>query len=323
MKNFSRIILGIVSGAVIFGSLLAIANRQDILDALALRGYTPNQRVVSLADATTMNDNTRRVFYVNHPELNDKESFRQNCSAAEQSIVLGCFVERKGIFLLDVTDERLNGVIEVTAAHEVLHAQYDRLSSGERKRVDDMTNKFFATVTDERIKKTIEQYRAKDPSVVPNELHSILATEIRSLSPELEAYYGKYFKDRSKVVDFSEKYEQTFVDLTDQVENFDEQLKTMKQTIETGQKQIDEQNAQIETQKANLDALLNSGRTEEYNAAVPAFNAQVSSYNRLVNSTRGTIDEYNQIVEKRNAIATAEQELIEAIDSNVEPKKTQ
>ncbi len=322
MKQPSRIFAGIVSLVVIAGSLYGFTHRQQILDALALRNYTPSDRIVALANDTTMQDATRRVFYVNHPELNTKEQFRNNCPSGDESIVLGCYIQHKGIYLQDVTDERLSGVIQVTAAHETLHAQYDRLSSSERARVDALTSSFFAGLDDDRIKKTIEQYRSKDPSVVPNELHSILATEVRDLSPELEQYYSQYFKNRKQIVEYSEKYEQTFVSLTSQVEDFDAQLTKLKQTIESNQIEIEGQNKEVELQKNRLDSLLNSNRVEEYNDAVPEYNATVNSYNALISKTRTQISDYNDLVEKRNEIATTEKELVESINSNVIPQES-
>lgn len=323
MTRTSRFIAATLSILVIAGSLVAFTQRQQLLDSLALRNYTPSSRVVALADETTMRDPIRRVFYVNHPEINSKEDFRNKCPSTEQSIVLGCYVQHSGIYLLDVQDPRLDGVVQVTAAHEALHAEYDRLSKDERARVDQMTNTYFASLTNERIKKTVEQYRVKDPSVVPNELHSILGTEARNLSPELEQYYSQYFKDRSQIVAFSEKYEQTFVNLTNQVDAYDQQLKSLRQTIDSNKVEIEGQSKDIELQKSRLDSLLSSDRTEAYNDAVPNYNATVGRYNSLINDTRQLIGEYNDIVEKRNNIATTEQELVDAINSNELPKESQ
>jgi len=323
MNKFLRYTWTVVPLFVIAGSIYGILHRQQILDYLALRNYTPNHRVISLADDTSMNSGMRKVFYINHPDLEDKTNFRKNCPSTEQSIVLGCYVQRDGIFLLDVTDQRLNGVIQVTAAHEALHAQYDRLSRSERTRVNNLTQQFFDQLDDPRIKKTVEQYRSKDPSVVPNELHSILGTEVRHLSPELEAYYGRYFNDRSKIVGYSEKYENIFVSLNDQVDEYDSRLRELKVQIESNQKEIEGLNTELEQQKERLDNLSSSGRTEAYNSAVPQYNAQVNSYNQLIATTRNLINQYNGIVEKRNAIATAEQELIQSIDSNSLPKQAQ
>lgn len=319
MSKLSKPITALLSVGLIAALVAVFINRLAILDYLALRNYSPNSRVVALADDTTMTDGNRRVFYINHPALNNKSDFRDNCPSTEQSIVLGCYVQHRGIYLLDVDDKRLNGVVQVTAAHEVLHAQYDRLSKDERKHIDSLLSSFYSTLKDDRINKTIEQYRSKDPSIVPNEMHSIIGTEVRDLTPELESYYSRYFKDRSKIVSYSENYEQTFVSLDDQVKNYDKQLSNLKEKIDSNREEIDGKSRDIELTKNRLDSLLNSDRTEEYNASVPEFNAQVNEYNSLLASTRSLINQYNSIVEKRNAIVTTEQELAQSINSNVVP----
>lgn len=322
--SFRRLVSATVLVAIIVASITGILYRQEILDYGALRNYAPPAEVVGLANETTMSDRTRRVFYVNHPAINDKTSFKNNCpTRAEQTIVLGCFVENKGIYLLKVDDQRLSGVMQVTAAHEVLHAEYDRLSSDERRQVDAQISSFFATLQNDRIKKVVESYRKNDPSSVPNELHSILGTEVKELSPELEAYYSRYFSNRKQVALFSERYEQTFVGLNEQVTAYDQQLKSLKETITNNELAIDAIGKEIEQQKSRLDTLLNNGSTESYNAAVPGFNAKVREYNVLINQTKQQVADYNEIVEKRNAIVTTEQELVQAISSDISTKQTE
>lgn len=321
MKKAFNIFIGTLSIFVVGASIYAAVNARDVLDWYTLRNYTPTPRIVELADQTTMNDQARRVFYVNKPSLQDKVSFRDSCISTEQSIILGCFIETKGIYLLDVQEERLNGVMQVTSAHEVLHAFYERLSKKDRANVDRMTSEFFATLKNDRIKKTVENYRKKDSNIVPNELHSILGTEVRDLSPELEAYYARYFKDRKVVVGFSEKYEQTFIDLNNQVAQYDTQLKDLKARIDANQQQLQSAVGTIDSEKKRLDNLLARGQTEEYNSNVPGFNTRVNSYNSLIRSTKSLIDQYNDLVDKRNAITTTEQALVEAIDANSLPKQ--
>jgi hypothetical protein len=296
--------------------LVGFSNLQAISDWLRLRDYQPSGRVVGLADDTTMKDGTRRVFYVNHPELDDKQEFNGHCKIAEATIVLGCFVENQGIYLLNVTDKRLGGVIEVTAAHEVLHAMYERLGSDERKKVDKMTADFFASLNDERIKQTVEGYRSRDPGVVPAELHSILGTEVRRLSPELENYYKRYFSDRQKIVNYLEKYEQAFVEIETKAKEYEARLDDLKQTINFNKNEIEARNQEINDMQKQLDALAAANRTEEYNRLVPVYNNLVAEYNNLVSGTKGAINEYNQLVDKLNQLVTRQQELYRAIDSN-------
>lgn len=312
-------------GISLLVSLSAVAvvlwQYQNIADWAALRNYVPPQKVVQLADSTTMNDNIRRLFYVNHPSLDDKATFNSHCKGGEQTIVLGCYIENRGIYLLDVTDKRLNGVIEVTSAHEALHVAYDRLGKQEKVKVDQQINEAYAGVNDERIKSTVESYR-KAGADVTNELHSILGTEVENLPAGLETYYAKYFSNRKKIVGYSKQYEQAFVDLKSEVERDDKQLSSLKNQIESNQSRLDADGVSIDSERKRMDGLLSARRVEEYNNSVAGFNQMVSEYNALVARTKKLISQYNDLVEKRNATATEQQQLYEAIDSNkLSPKQ--
>ncbi len=49
--------------------------------------------------------------------------------------ILGCYVTQR-IYIYDVKDAKLDGIREVTAAHEMLHAAYERMSSSEQTKVN-------------------------------------------------------------------------------------------------------------------------------------------------------------------------------------------
>lgn len=320
MQRFKRLVPLVIAVLLVF---TAWTHRYNIFDWWRLRGYEPPAKIVQLADDTRMTATGRRLFYVNHPELNDKPDFNRNCTISEQSIVLGCYVTNQGIYLFDVSDERLNGVHQVTAAHEMLHAAYDRLSGRERQRINELTAQAFADLDDDRIKKTIELYRARDPSVVPNELHSILATEVESLPAELEAYYAQYFDDRLVVVHFSQAYEAAFQERKDRVAQYDQRLTVLKQNIEAKETELEQRDRALVQERETLDELSDRRQFEEYNARVPGYNTMVRQYNTLVNDIRQLIDDYNQLVIERNSVALEENELIKAIDSRPSTLPTQ
>src|ERR1700761_221828 len=77
---------------IILGSVAAY-ERQNIYDWLALRNYQPPAAIAQLANQTTMNAYTRKVFYVNHPVLLGKSAFNQQCpdNGGENTVVLGCY----------------------------------------------------------------------------------------------------------------------------------------------------------------------------------------------------------------------------------------
>jgi phage shock protein A len=293
---------------------------QTLQDWWLLRNYVAPAPVAAIASRDTFTQEGQTLFYVNKPSIEDKSVFAGHCKTAEQSIVLGCYVNTEGIYLLNVTDTRLQGVEEVTAAHEMLHAAYDRLSKSQRAHIDDLTAKAFAAVKDDRIIANVADYRKRDASVVPNELHSILATEVRVLPAELETYYKQYFNDRLKIVGFSEQYEQVFEDLKTKVASYDTQLEALKPQIDQLEAQVNLKGNTLEQTKKQMDALLASGQRDAYNAQVNGFNAQVRAYNTNVVKLKNLIDQYNNLVNQRNALATTQRDLVQSIDSRFTEK---
>lgn len=288
---------------------------QNIFDWWRLRGYIPPPRIAELASHTTMTGHGQKLFYVHRPELNDRDAFNRNCSGFEQTIVLGCYVNRRAIFIFDVTDPRLEGIEEVTAAHEMLHAGYDRLSKTERQKVDRMTIEAFNALNDERIKKVMRSYENRDQSVVPNELHSILATEVRSLPLELEEYYKRFFTNRSAVVEFSEKYEAVFTAQQNRIKALGKQIADMESELKRDKQRIDELEAELDAESDRLNSLRSEGRTQEYNAAVPGYNAKVNEYRTLVSNYNSKVRQLNSLVQEYNSLAVEQKQLTDAINS--------
>lgn len=168
--RFKRLLPIAVLIVILGGAGVAWLKRWEIHDFLRLRGYNPPARVVQLANDTTMNEGSSRLFYVYHPSLEDKASFSNHCSNAEVTIVLGCYNPRTGIFISDITDPRLEGILQVTSAHEMLHAAYDRLPGSEKERINGLLDQAFAQLDNQRIKETINEYQ-KQGADISNELH--------------------------------------------------------------------------------------------------------------------------------------------------------
>ncbi len=309
-----------------FSCLLVIAwlQRQAIFDSLRLRGYQPSAVIAQLATNTTMNDRTRRLFYVYHPELNDREAFNQNCpDRGEKTIVLGCYVNRRGIYLFDVNDPRLSGVEEVTAAHEILHAAYDRLSVKDKVNVTEMLNRAYDEVTDERIRKALDTYRQAGDDV-NNEIHSILGTEVRDLPPELETYYSRYFDDRKKIVSFSENYEKEFTGREAQAESYLQRMNEIEGELPGIKREIDELEVELTGNHQSLERERQTTEDPaEFNRKVAVYNNRVGIYRGKLNQYNKLVEEHNQLVNQYNSIALEENELIKALDSRPATVNTQ
>lgn len=299
-----------------------ITKRQAVEDWWKLRGYTAPAVVAQLATEDTMTAQARHLFYVNHPDITTGSAFTSHCPAGgEKTVVLGCYIGNDdGIYIYNVTDPRLAGVEEVTAAHETLHAAYARLSGGERTKVDAMLMNYYEHgLTDQRIKDTIAAYKKSEPNDVVNEMHSVFGTEVPNLPAPLEQYYRQYFTDRAQITGYTAQYQDEFTSRQAAVAQYDAQLKGLKQQIDAGETALGQQKSALDSQSAQLQRERASGQVAAYNNGVAGYNAAVNSYNDLLVATKNAINQYNGIVEARNAVALEEQQLAQALSAGSLP----
>lgn len=313
------ILLCILLAVAIFGWL----NRDYIRDWLTLRAYSAPQPIAQLAEDTAMSDYGKRLFYVNKPQLDDKIAFNEHCkNLSKEAAVLGCYRgDRQGIYIFDVTDPRLHGVEEVTAAHEMLHQAYSRLSGKERDRVNDLLETYRREVlADQSVKDKLAIYEKTEPDHLVNEMHSIFGSEIKELPAELETYYSQYFSDRQKVVAFRDASQAEFDKYLKQIDSYDQQLAILKPQIESMEAALTQTVAELKQDRQELNADLAAGRIQEYNAGVAPYNAKVSEYNQQLASLNKRIEEYNKLVNERNTASVQISELNKALDSSLAPQ---
>lgn len=317
-----RFLLGALFVAVV-AVLLIGTHRYAIYDWVKLHNYMPPAAIAQLATDDTMTSYARHVYYVNHPQLEDRQVFAPHCpSGTEQTVVLGCYQSNQaGIHLLKVDNSDLAGIEEVTAAHETLHALYDRLSSAKRKQVDAMLEDYYQhDLTDQTIKQTIADYQKSEPGEVVNEMHSVFGTEVADLPSGLETYYKQYFTDRSKITGYYAAYEQAFTSRQAEIKQDDAQLSAWKAQISTLQTSVSAKQGELSSQQSQLNKARASGNVQLYNSEVASYNQLVNSYNADVSNLKSLINEYNQLVAKRNSIALEEQQLVQDISSSAVTK---
>ncbi len=280
-----------------------------------LRQYSPPAEVSRLADQTTMTDDARRVFYLNRPQVLEASEFNQSCAGAggEQTIVLGCYHSpQRGIFVFRVDEPELKGIEQVTAAHEMLHAAYDRLGRRERSRVDALLIDYYENeLKDERLLRVMELYKASEPTELANEMHSIFGTEISELPEELEIHYSKYFTNRKAVAAFADSYQSAFTTRQKQVAQYDTELTQLESQIAQNSAELDRQAAALSAERTRVQA---SNNQEQ----IDAYNQRVAQYNALLERTNQLVETYNQLVERRNNIALEQKQLQRSIDSSIQ-----
>lgn len=318
MKFSRRIAPYIVLVVVAAGFTGLMLKREQVIDWMRLQGYTPAANIEKLATDTTMTPKAKHYFYVNHPQVEGRDAFNVDCTnKTEQSVVLGCFHgNRAGIYIFNVTTAELNGVQQVTAAHEMLHQAYERLSTSEKQKVNALLINYFTHgLADQTIKEQMAAYKKSEPNNYIDEMHAVFGTEVVTLPNALEQYFKQYFTKRSTITDYYAKYQAAFTSRNQQILEYDSQLASQKQQIDDLQSGVTTQLQALNAQKAEMDQKRSSGDIAGYNSMVTSYNQLVNTYNANLETLRQQIDGYNKLVEARNAIAVQEQQLQQDLSS--------
>lgn len=293
---------------------------QRLVDQVAVWNFSPSSELEGYVERSTMTPLGEFLFYASSPVVQSKAAFDAVCSNDEEGVgTLGCYLPSTGaIHLYDITDDRLAGMEEVIAAHEMLHAAWARMGVDEAAAIAPLLEEQAAALqADPRFAERMEFYARSEPGERLNELHSILGTEVAELDPRLELHYADLFADRQALVALHTASNQVFVDIERQADELVAQLDALAAGIETdyasytagydrleadvgsfnaraqsndfdSQRQFDREYDELVTRQSDLDALYESisARDAAYTALVAqldALNADVAELNSSVN----------------------------------------
>jgi hypothetical protein len=304
-------------------ALLLILNRQYVIDQISVWQYKPSNEVTSIADRSGLNDNGKFVFYTAHPSIEGATSFNQKCGRKESSTaILGCY-NGQDIYIYNVTDPRLDGIREVTAAHEMLHAAYARLSDADKNRINALLAAEYEKLkSDKNFAERMAFYDRTELGERDNELHSIIGTEVGPIGNELDAYYKKYFSDRGKIVALHEKYAAVFNDLQKRGEIISNQLTALGSAIEQQSSQYNADVAQLNKDIASFNTRANSGgfsSDAEFQGVRNALVARATQLETDRQNVNDSISHYNELRDELAAIASESDALNKSIDSSLAP----
>lgn len=299
----------VAQGAVLSGAGWAAANPRLVADAVTVHRFEPPVAISALATDADMSERGRFVFYASVPELVPAESFDLYCSRDEPGIgVLGCFTFAEArIFLYDITDADLEPFEVVVAAHEMLHAAWDRLSAEERLALEAPLEAVFAQLgPDHELVERIASYEAFDPSSRIPELYAIIGTEIAELPEVLEVHYAEYFDDRSVVVGIWQQIEAIFVELETELERLGAELEALAAQIDA-ERQAAERDATVleaDISAFNARAERPGGYTSQsaFERDRDALLARQNALNAQIDATNATIDTYNALLDEFDAL---------------------
>lgn len=308
---------------LLLAAVAILLNRQFLVDQLTVWQYQPSSEIVTLTDRSGMSDRGRFLFYAARPSLDGTRSFGQQCASAEQSTnILGCYRDQR-IYIYDVSNQQLDGIRETTAAHEMLHVAYERLAPAARNNLDKQLEAEYAKLqSNPSLAKRMAYYEKSEPGEKYNELHSIIGTEVRDLSTELEMYYRSYFSDRMKVVKLYESYAGVFEELESQADTLSSRLNTLSATID---KQTATYNDQTEALNRDIGTFNSRAEAGDFTSQAQFASERAALVARVEDNSASRqrisqlISEYNQTRTKLQAVASRSEALNRSIDSRLAP----
>lgn len=322
-------------GFTMFLALVALAVaammfRQEISDHVAGMNYDMTQRVSSLTADLELTDAGQRVFLATHPTVDGSQHFNEQCADvdhSEQGHVLGCYTSDR-IHLFDVTDERVSGVVEITAAHELLHAVFHRLGEGDRSLLAARLRDVYEEIapTHPQLHERMSVYEHLPDSAFANELHSVLGTEVRDLPEWLEQHYAQWFSNRAALVDDFETYLTVFNDLQSQVDALQTEMAALREDVEerksTYVDAVEAFNADASAYTSRIERDDYRDDPERLQRDADALQQRRAAIDAELAALQADIDTYNALRDELEALGELSAELDEHLDSDLAPITT-
>lgn len=307
---------------VLLAAPVAILYGNIVIDTVKAAQFKPSTQIAAISTRLGLNARAERTFYATAPVIEEKTQFNNDCKSTERTAaILGCYYKDR-IYLYNIQDTELDGTLEVTAAHEMLHAAYQRLNFIERQQVDTMVQAEYQQIKDmAAIKQVMAYYSQAEPGDEVNELHSIIGTTVSNLTPELESYYGQYFKNRASVVALNAKYNDVFGKLNDEAsalqKKIDSEGPLLKTDLATYATDLEQLNLDIESfnERAQSGGFGSQGafavaratlltRVDALNARHDALNTRVDAYNANIEALNKLSVKANELNESLNGVSS-------------------
>lgn len=310
------LIVLIVVGVAIF------LNRDWIHDYYRGMTYQPSGEMAQIRDDLDLTERGKFLFNAVQPELDGAAEFNSYCREGGESeiAVLGCYTGGK-IYIYNITDERLDGIRELTSAHELLHANWARMSEGEKiALVEPLTRTFEAN--QDMLGEEINTYETNQKQ---EELYVRAGTEVKDLPEALEKHYGEIFKNQDKVVGYYESYISVFKALEKEMDELQAEMKAMDDTLTAKTTEYEQKLKQLNSDITEFNKCAEQAGcfTSEYEfyAKRAVLVAEQEALNLMYEEISGLVEAYNAKVEIYNADVLKSEKLNTVINSTQKPQE--
>ncbi|MBR3252499.1 hypothetical protein IKF84_00275 [Candidatus Saccharibacteria bacterium] len=314
-KNY-KICFVVCSVILMLGVAVIWLNFGVIRDVLIGMGYRPTDEMVEIRESLGLTGTGARIFNASMPVLQEKQEFNSNCREVEnESAILGCYRDER-IFVYNIVDEELPGIRELTAAHELLHAVYDRMSGEDKSK---WRNDLIAVYQENQdiLGEEIDLYNDSEKQ---EELYVRVGTEITDLPSELEKHYAEIFEDQDKIVGYYNSYIKVFREIEAKLESLYGEITGLDEKIAA---KTSEYEASLEALNSEIAEFNNCAATANCFSSTYVFNkrraellGKKEALEGLYDEISALIDQYNGLIEEYNKLALHGQMLNMAINSS-------
>lgn len=325
-KSFSSYLLAFLAGAAFIG----VFTQGHVSDYLSAAQYNVSPKMGTIVENISLTDPADLVFKASHPTLNKTQQFNQQCGASldrESVQILGCYTSGK-IHLFEVTDERLAGMTEVTAAHELLHAMYQRLNFVEKANLKTLLKSEYekTSKSDPAIVERMKVYAELNEDDFMNELHSVLGTEVENLSPALEGHYRTVFTDRGSVFKLFDSYTTYLKDLNDKIDDLTGKINALNVALgeeaEAYREALDSFNRDVDAFVQRNQQYEFSDNQGEFYRLRDEFTVRKSQLEQEREGLNAKVAEYNKLRDELILLDETATEIVKSMDSSfAAPKK--
>lgn len=307
-----------VSGLFILLAGWIFLNRQYALDQLSVWSYEPTAAVQTIDQKVQFTDKGKFVFYATQPVVAAQATFNKECPRQEAgSPILGCYTNEDRIYIYDLTNEQLNGIEEVTAVHEMLHAVWYRTSGEDRAKLEVQLREAYSKLDNKELTQRMEYYQRTEPGEFANELHSILGTELQSLGEPLESYYAQFF-NRQPVLKLHDQYNGLYTSLNERADELYQSMESLASSIQSSstayERDVDQYIADVNSfnSRANNGGFSSEGQFARERAELIARSNNLDAQRQIINNNIAT---YNAHYNEYQEIAKQIEVLNDSLDS--------
>lgn len=293
-----------------------------LMDTLKAWGYEPAEKVVAIESDLQLTAAGRRIFAATRPTVEGSREFNEHCDSHDAEIsLLGCYIDGR-IYIYEIELAQLASANKVTAAHELLHAVWERMGESERRQVSGWLDQVY-NERREWFEGELEVYDAEDRR---EEIYARAGTKLADLPDELENHYAKYFQNRAVIVQFYQDYEAPFLALQLEMEELFDQIQAVSEEVELGRetylRDLEKLDAKIDQFNACAETAGCFASQAEFTRQRQALLAEREHLEAVRAELNGKIAQNNQRIQDYRERQLQLGELNNAMNSNIELLET-